>query len=74
MQGDLAKAKEAHAKEERDLRHHRRSNDELLLKMHAESSKIVGALAALKMKGLPVLSPNHSYSHRYYPSFLELMA
>ena len=42
--------------------------------MHAESSKIVEALAGLKMKGLPVLSPNHSYSLRYYPSFLELVA
>ena len=35
VQDDLAKAKEAHAKEERDFRHYLRSNDELLLKMHA---------------------------------------
>ena len=74
VQGDLAKAKEAHAKEERDFCNHRRSNDELLLKMHAESSKIVEALAALKMKGLPALSRDHSYSLRCYPSFRELVA
>ena len=73
MQGDLVKAKEAHAKEEREFCLHRRSNDELLLKMHAESSRIVEVLAELKMKDLPVLLPNHSYSLRYYPSFLELV-
>ena len=32
------------------------------------------ALAALKMKGLPALSRDHSYSLRCYPSFLELVA
>ena len=42
-----------------------------MLKTHADSSKIVEVLAGLKMKGLPVLSPNHSYSLRYHPSFLE---
>ena len=31
VQGDLAKAKEAHTKEERDFRLHRRSNNELFL-------------------------------------------
>ena len=53
---------EARAKEESDFRNHRRGNDELLLQMHAGSSKIVDALAALKMTGLPALSWDHSYS------------
>ena len=59
------KAKEAHDKEERDFRLHKQSNDEILLKMHTEYSKIVEALAELKVKGLPVLSPNHSYFLRH---------
>ena len=71
---DLAKAKGAHAKEESDFHNHRWDNDEILLQMHAWSSKIVDALAALKLKGLPVLSREHSYSFRCYPSFLELVA
>ena len=74
VQGDLAKAKEAHAKEESDFRNHRRGNDELLLQLHAGSSKIVDALAALKVTGLPALSREHSYSLRCYPSFLDLVA
>ena len=68
------KAKEADAKEERDFRHHRRSNIELLLKMHTRSSRIVEALADLKVRGLPILPSDHSYSLRQYPSFLELVA
>ena len=42
--------------------------------MHAWSSKIMDALAALKVKGLPALLREHSYSLRCYPSFLELVA
>ena len=42
--------------------------------MHAESSKIVDALATLKVTGLPVLSRDHTYSLRSYPSFLEIVA
>ena len=42
--------------------------------MHTGSLKIVEALAELKVKGLPALSSNHSYSFRQYPSFLGLVA
>ena len=74
VQSDLAKAKEAHAREESNFRNHRRGNDEILLQMHSWSSKIVDALSALKVKGLPALPKEHSYSLRCYPSFLELVA
>ena len=78
VQGDLARAKEAHAKEERDFRLHRRSNDELLLKMHTGSSKIVEALAELKVRAcqpfrqttpIPSGSTLHSWG-----SWLHLLA
>ena len=52
----------------------RRGNDEILLQMHSRSLKIMEALSALKVKGLPALPTERSYSLRCYPSFLELMA
>ena len=74
VQGDLAKAKEAHAKEANDFRRHRRGNDEVLLQMHSWVLKIIERLAALKVKGLPALPTERSYSLRCYPSFLEIVA
>ena len=71
---ELARAKEAYAKEERDFCHYRRSNNELLLTMHSWSLMIMEALAELKMKDLLVFAPDHSYSLRHYPSFLKLVA
>ena len=42
--------------------------------MHSWVVKIVEGLAALKVKGLPALPAERSYSLRCYPSFLELVA
>ena len=55
VQGELAKAKEALATEASNFRQHRWGNDEILLQMHSWSLKIMEALAALKVKGLPAL-------------------
>ena len=52
-QEDLAKAKEAQAKEADDFRRHRQENDKILLQMHSWVVKIVEGLATLKVKGLP---------------------
>ena len=49
-------------------------NDEILLKMHSWVLKIVEGLMALKVKGLPALPTERSYSLQCYPSFLELVA
>ena len=42
--------------------------------MHSWSLKIMEALAALKVKGLPALPTERSYSLRCYPLFLEIVA
>ena len=42
--------------------------------MHSWSLKIMDALSALKVKGLPTLPKERSYSLRCYQSFLELVA
>ena len=60
VQADLAKAKEAHAKEVDDFRRYRRGNDEILLQMHSWALKIMEGLAALKVKGLPTLPTERS--------------
>ena len=42
--------------------------------MHTGSSKVVEALAALGVTGLPILRPSHSFSLNQYPTFLEHVA
>ena len=42
--------------------------------MHTGSLKVVEALAALGVTGLPILRPSHSFSLNHYPAFLEHVA
>ena len=42
--------------------------------MHPWVLKIIEGLTVLKVKGLPALPSERSYSLRCYPSFLELVA
>ena len=61
-QDELAKTKAVLDKEERQFRLHRWGNNGLLLRMHTRFSKVVEALAALGVTGLPILRPTHSFS------------